>query len=48
MLAFIGLTDVTIVNAEGLAIPDLKAQSIETAHAEIAALSSHIRVKELT
>jgi FMN-dependent NADH-azoreductase len=48
MLAFIGLTDVTIVNADGLAIPDLKARSIETAQAEIAALASPIRLKELT
>jgi FMN-dependent NADH-azoreductase len=35
MLGFIGLTDVTIYHAEGLAIPDLKAQSIAAAEAEI-------------
>lgn len=39
MLAFIGLTDVTIVNADGLAIPDLKAKSIAAAEEEIAALA---------
>jgi FMN-dependent NADH-azoreductase len=36
MLAFIGLTDVTIFNADGLAIPDLKAPAIAAAAAEIA------------
>jgi FMN-dependent NADH-azoreductase len=35
MLAFIGLNDVTIYHADGLAIPDLKAQSIAAAEAEI-------------
>lgn len=39
MLAFIGLHDVTIFNADGLAIPDLKAQSIAAAHAEVATLA---------
>lgn len=39
MLAFIGLNDVTIFNADGLAIPDLKAQSIAAAHAEVATLA---------
>jgi FMN-dependent NADH-azoreductase len=39
LLGFIGLTDVTIFNADGLAIPDLKAQSIATAEAEIATLA---------
>jgi len=39
MLAFIGLTDVTIFNADGQAIPDLKAQSLATAQAEIATLA---------
>lgn len=36
MLAFIGLTDVTVVHAEGQAIPDQKLKSLEAAHAEIA------------
>lgn len=36
MLGFIGLLDVTIINAEGLAIPDRKAPSIEAAQAAIA------------
>lgn len=39
MLGFIGLHDVTIFHAEGLAIPDLKAQSIAAAHAEISQLA---------
>lgn len=39
MLGFIGLTDVTIYNADGLAIPDLKAKSIAAAEAEIATLA---------
>jgi len=38
MLNFIGLTDITILHADGLAIPDLKAPSIAVAEAEIAAL----------
>jgi FMN-dependent NADH-azoreductase len=37
MLGFIGLTDITIVNADGLAIPDLKPKSIEAALTAIAA-----------
>ena len=36
MLGFIGLTDVTIFNADGLAIPDLKAPAIAAAEAAIA------------
>lgn len=39
MLGFIGLHDVTIFHAEGLAIPDLKAQSVAAAHAEISQLA---------
>lgn len=35
MLSFIGLNDVTVVTAEGLAIPDRKAQSLAVAQAEI-------------
>jgi FMN-dependent NADH-azoreductase len=37
MLSFIGLKDVTVITAEGLAIPDRKAASIAAAEAEIAA-----------
>jgi FMN-dependent NADH-azoreductase len=39
MLGFIGLTDITVVHADGLAIPDLKPTSIATAEAEIATLA---------
>ena len=39
MLGFIGLHDVTIFNADGLAIPDLKTQSIQSAESEITALA---------
>lgn len=37
MLGFIGLTDVKVYHAEGLAIPDLKAKSLASAEAEILA-----------
>ena len=36
MLGFIGLTDITIYNADGLAIPDHKEQSVAAAFAEVA------------
>jgi FMN-dependent NADH-azoreductase len=38
ILGFLGLRDITVIRAEGVAIPDLKAQAIEKALAEIAAL----------
>jgi FMN-dependent NADH-azoreductase len=37
-LGFIGLTDVTVIRAEGVAIPELKAPAIEKALADAAAL----------
>lgn len=41
VLAFIGLTDVTIIRAEGLAMgDDVKAAAIEAAKAEIAAIAA--------
>ncbi len=39
ILAFIGVHDVTIFNADGQGIPDLKAQSLAAAEAEIATLA---------
>ena len=39
MLGFIGLKDVTIINADGMAVPDAKAPSLEAAHASIATLA---------
>ena len=39
-LGFIGLTDVTIIRAEGVAIPDLKPAAIAAAQAQIAALAA--------
>ena len=39
MLGFIGLTNVTIINADGMAVPDAKAPSLEAAHATIATLA---------
>lgn len=39
LLGFIGLTDITIIRAEGLAIPDLRGPAIAKAEAEIAALT---------
>jgi FMN-dependent NADH-azoreductase len=38
LLNFIGLTDITTIRAEGVAIPDLKPAAIASAHAAIAAL----------
>jgi FMN-dependent NADH-azoreductase len=38
-LGFIGLTDVSIIRAEGVAMPDLKVTAVEKALAEAAALS---------
>ena len=38
-LNFIGLTDITVVRAEGVAVPDLKPAAIATAEAAIAALA---------
>ena len=41
VLGFIGLTDVTVIRAEGLAMgPDAKAASLSKAHGEIAALAA--------
>jgi len=37
-LSFIGLTDITIIRAEGVAIPDVKPGAIAAAEAQIAAL----------
>ncbi len=39
-LGFIGLTDVTIIRAEGVAVPDLKPAAIAAAQAQIAALAA--------
>lgn len=39
VLNFIGLTDITVIRAEGLAVPDLKPGAIAAAEAAIAALS---------
>jgi FMN-dependent NADH-azoreductase len=39
VLGFIGLTDVTTIRAEGIAIPDLKAPAVEKALEQAAALS---------
>ena len=39
-LGFIGLTDVTIIRAEGVAIPDLKPAALAAAQAQIAALAA--------
>lgn len=39
LLNFIGLTDITVVNAEGLAVPDLKQPALAAAETEIAALA---------
>jgi FMN-dependent NADH-azoreductase len=37
-LGFIGLTDITIIRAEGVAVPDKKPAAIAAAHEQIAAL----------
>jgi FMN-dependent NADH-azoreductase len=39
-LSFIGLTDITIIRAEGVAVPDLKPAAIAAAEAQIAALAA--------
>jgi len=39
-LNFIGLTDITVIRAEGVAVPDLKPASIAAAQAQIAALAA--------
>jgi FMN-dependent NADH-azoreductase len=39
-LNFIGLTDITIVRAEGVAVPELKPAAIAAAQAQIAALAA--------
>jgi FMN-dependent NADH-azoreductase len=39
-LNFIGLTDITIIRAEGVAVPALKEPAIAGAHAQIAALAA--------
>ena len=39
-LGFIGLTDVTVIRAEGVAVPELKPAAIAGAEAQIAALSN--------
>jgi len=39
-LAFIGLTNVTVIRAEGVAVPDLKPAAIAGAQAQIAALAA--------
>jgi FMN-dependent NADH-azoreductase len=39
-LSFIGLTDITVVRAEGVAVPALKPDAIASAQAQIAALSA--------
>jgi FMN-dependent NADH-azoreductase len=39
-LGFIGFTDITIIRAEGVAVPDLKPAAIESAKAQIAALAA--------
>jgi len=39
VLGFLGLRDITVIRAEGVAIPDLKAKAVEGALAEAAALS---------
>jgi FMN-dependent NADH-azoreductase len=39
VLNFIGLTDITIIRAEGVAVPELKPVAIATAQAQIAALT---------
>jgi FMN-dependent NADH-azoreductase len=39
-LNFIGLTDLSVIRAEGVAVPALKEPAIAKAHAEIAALSA--------
>lgn len=38
-LNFIGLTDVSVVRAEGVAVPDLKPRALANAEAAIAALA---------
>jgi len=38
-LGFIGLTDITVIRAEGVAVPDLKPAAIAGAQAEVAALA---------
>lgn len=38
VLGFLGITDITVVRAEGLAMSDHRAASLETAHSAIAAL----------
>jgi FMN-dependent NADH-azoreductase len=40
VLGFIGVTDITIVRAEGVAVPDLKPAAIAAANAQIEALSA--------
>ncbi len=40
VLGFIGLTDVTVVRAETLAVPDLKPAALAAAQAQIAALAA--------
>jgi len=37
-LGFIGLSDVTVIRAEGVAVPELKPEAIAKAQAAIAAL----------
>ncbi len=39
-LGFIGLTDITIIRAEGVAVPDLKPAAIAGAQAQIAAITA--------
>jgi FMN-dependent NADH-azoreductase len=39
-LGFMGITDITIIRAENVSIPDLRDKSIESARAQIAALSA--------
>jgi FMN-dependent NADH-azoreductase len=39
-LTFIGLTDITVIRAEGVAVPDLKPAALANAQAQIAALAA--------
>jgi FMN-dependent NADH-azoreductase len=39
-LGFIGLTDVTVIRAEGVAVPDLKPAAVAGAHAKVAELAA--------
>jgi FMN-dependent NADH-azoreductase len=39
-LGFIGLTDVTVIRAEGVAVPELKPAAVEGAHAKVAELTA--------